>query len=70
MLCEFNIALFRFTFSDLKQFKVSSFIWQITDKIVKPQLDLQTHVVYKAIRKRLELKVNSSLNAEFTNECS
>ena len=34
----------------------------------KPRLDLQTHKMYKAMRKKLALKVNYSINVEITNE--
>jgi len=32
------------------------------------RLDLQTHKMYKAMRKKLALKVNYSINVEITNE--
>jgi len=36
----------------------------MTDQVVNPQIDLHTHKIYKAMRKRLELKVNYHINVE------
>jgi len=47
---------------------VNSFYLVITNQVVKPQLDLQTHKIYKGMKKRLGLKVNYSINVEIINE--